>query len=93
MPKQMEYFREYKNRLELAIGKQRAQTLINKAGVVISAGTNDFIVNYFGTPIRRQSYTVSSYQLFLLQTLQHFIKVCLSHHPPSNKVLQYFLFN
>lgn len=74
IPKQMEYFREYKNRLELAIGKQRAKTLINKAGVVISAGTNDFIVNYFGPPIRRQSYTVSSYQLFLLQNLQHFIK-------------------
>ncbi|CAK9177052.1 unnamed protein product [Ilex paraguariensis] len=76
MSEQLEYFREYKSKLELAIGKRGTKNLINKAGFIVSAGTNDFVVNYFGTPIRRQSYTVSGYQQFLMQHVQQFIQVC-----------------
>ncbi|THF96555.1 hypothetical protein TEA_023210 [Camellia sinensis var. sinensis] len=74
MTKQMEYFREYKARLEIGIGKKRTQNLIKNAAFVISAGTNDFVINYFGPPVRRQSYTVLSYQQFLIQQLLHFIQ-------------------
>ncbi|MCD7453497.1 hypothetical protein HAX54_021122 [Datura stramonium] len=38
-------------------------------------GTNDFAVNYFNTPFRRQMYyKVSAYQQFLLQLVQQFIQ-------------------
>ncbi|KAF5943858.1 hypothetical protein HYC85_017935 [Camellia sinensis] len=74
MTKQMEYFREYKSRLEIGIGRKRTQNLIKNAAFLISAGTNDFVVNYFGPPVRRQSYTVLSYQQFLIQQLLHFIQ-------------------
>ncbi|CAK9148213.1 unnamed protein product [Ilex paraguariensis] len=78
MSKQLEYFREYKCKLELAIGKRRTTMLINKAAFIVSAGTNDFVVNYFGTPIRRQSYTVSGYQQFLMQLVRQFIQGLLN---------------
>ncbi|XAR66530.1 Triacylglycerol lipase [Bertholletia excelsa] len=74
LQKQLEYFREYKARLELAIGKKRTEDFIKKSGFVISAGTNDFIINYFGPPIRRKSFTVAAYQNFLLQQLQQLIQ-------------------
>ncbi|PON57392.1 Lipase [Trema orientale] len=73
--KQLEYFKEYKKRLESAIGKQQTENHVNKAIFVISAGTNDFIVNYFTIPIRRKIYTtLSSYDLFLMQHVKHFLQ-------------------
>ncbi|KAF3664585.1 GDSL esterase/lipase [Capsicum annuum] len=76
MEKQMEYFKEYRRRIENSIGKEKTKLLISKAAFIISAGTNDFAVNYFNTPFRRQKYyKVSEYQQFLLQMVQQFIKV------------------
>ncbi|KAG8385487.1 hypothetical protein BUALT_Bualt03G0050500 [Buddleja alternifolia] len=75
MEKQLKYFKEYKARVEQYIGKERTKSLINKAVFIISAGTNDFIVNYYVAPIRRQTYTISTYQQFLLHLGQQFIQV------------------
>ncbi|KAK1556712.1 hypothetical protein Q3G72_010607 [Acer saccharum] len=74
IPKQVEYFKEYKKRLELAIGKEKMEKHIKKAGFVISAGTNDFVVNYFILPIRRKTYTVSAYQQFVFQKAKELIQ-------------------
>nr|XP_009784174.1 PREDICTED: uncharacterized protein LOC104232621 [Nicotiana sylvestris] len=74
LQKQLEYFREYKRRLENAIGKEKTKLLISKATFIISAGTNDFVVNYYNTPYRRQTYKISAYQQFLLQLLQQFVQ-------------------
>ncbi|KAF5473026.1 hypothetical protein F2P56_009672 [Juglans regia] len=72
--KQLEYFRDYKKRLESSTGKQRTKAHIKNALFVVSAGTNDFVVNYFALPTRRKSYTVSSYQQFLLQQCKELIQ-------------------
>ncbi|KAI3456200.1 hypothetical protein Pfo_012863 [Paulownia fortunei] len=72
--KQLKYFKEYKSRMELYIGKESTRNLISKAVFLISAGTNDFIVNYYGAPIRRQTYTISTYQDFILQLGQQFVQ-------------------
>lgn len=72
---QLRYFKEYKARIAVAIGNEKAQTLISKAVFVISCGTNDFVVNYFSTPFRRYSFTVSDYQNFLLVNFQLLIQV------------------
>ncbi|KAL6991142.1 hypothetical protein U1Q18_009261 [Sarracenia purpurea var. burkii] len=77
IPKQLEYFKEYKTRLETAIGKKRTQILIEKAGFIVSAGTNDFVVNYFGPSNRRETYSVSGYQQFLIHHVEQLIKVRL----------------
>lgn len=78
MEKQLEYFKEYKRRLENSIGKEKTKLLISKAAFIISAGTNDFAVNYFNTPFRRQKYyNVSQYQQFLMQMVQQFIQVSI----------------
>ncbi|KAK3011171.1 hypothetical protein RJ639_011744 [Escallonia herrerae] len=43
LPQQLEFFREWKTRVELVVGKKRTEGLIKKAAFVISAGTNDFM--------------------------------------------------
>ncbi|GAV76946.1 Lipase_GDSL domain-containing protein [Cephalotus follicularis] len=72
--KQVEYFKEYKKRMELVIGKQRMENHIEKAIYIISAGTNDFVVNYFTIPVRRKTYSITAYQQFVLQMLKQLIQ-------------------
>lgn len=75
LQKQLEYFREYKAKLVAAIGKERTETLISKAVYLISAATNDVVINYLGTPFRRANYTITAYQDFVLQNIEQFIQV------------------
>ncbi|KAB2081923.1 hypothetical protein ERO13_A05G157400v2 [Gossypium hirsutum] len=74
LPKQLEYFKEYKKRLQSAIGNRRTEAIIKEAVFLISCGTNDFVVNYFTLPIRRKSYTVSAYQQFVLQSFKQVLQ-------------------
>lgn len=72
--KQLDLFKEYKKRVELGIGKNRSEAHMKKAAFIISAGTNDFVVNYFLLPFRRKNYSVSAYNHFLIQLLMHFLQ-------------------
>ncbi|WMV49112.1 hypothetical protein MTR67_042497 [Solanum verrucosum] len=74
LSKQIEYFKEYQEKMEAAIGKEQTQNLIKEALFIISAGTNDYVVNYNTLPIRSKSYTLSSYTDFLLQHVQLFLQ-------------------
>ncbi|XXG61465.1 hypothetical protein AAC387_Pa05g0072 [Persea americana] len=74
MPKQLDYFREYLKMIQLRIGKERTQDLIKKALVVVSAGTNDFVVNYMALPFQQKKYTIEEYQNFLLLNLRQFLQ-------------------
>ncbi|KAL6546547.1 hypothetical protein OROMI_022268 [Orobanche minor] len=78
MENQLKYFKEYKYRMELHIGKESTRSLISKALFYISAGTNDFILNYYGPPIRRKTYTISTYQDFVIQLGQEFVQGLLN---------------
>nr|QGP73757.1 GDSL esterase/lipase [Sedum alfredii] len=77
LPEQLEYFREYKTRMTQKIGKKKTDELISKSVYVLSAGTNDFVVNYITLPLRRQSYSVSQFENFILQYLRQFIKALM----------------
>ncbi|CAL0312079.1 unnamed protein product [Lupinus luteus] len=72
--KQLEYFKECKKKLEGMLGSQRTENHMKNALFFISAGTNDFVVNYFSMPIRRKSYTLFTYQQFLLQHVKESIQ-------------------
>ncbi|KAJ8616427.1 hypothetical protein MRB53_035799 [Persea americana] len=74
IPNQLDYFGEYLEMLQPRIGMKRTQDLIRRAAVVISAGTNDFLVNYFALPFQKQKYTVEQYQHFLLLKLADFLQ-------------------
>nr|GEX81511.1 GDSL esterase/lipase At5g45960-like [Tanacetum cinerariifolium] len=74
---QIEYFKEYKSKIEMHIGEESTVDLITKAVFVISAGTNDFVVNYYGLGEAVNQYiypNVTSYSNFLIQNVEHIIK-------------------
>ncbi|CAM8927699.1 unnamed protein product [Rhodiola kirilowii] len=72
--KQLEYFREYRTKMENAIGKQEMDHIIKHSGMIISSGTNDYGINYFLLPVRRTSYTVPEYTQYLLGQLRQLIQ-------------------
>ncbi|CAL9241693.1 unnamed protein product [Arabidopsis halleri] len=74
IPTQLEYFREYKKKLENKMGKQKMEKHIAEALFCVSAGTNDFVINYFTIPIRRKTFTIEAYQQFVISNLKQFIQ-------------------
>ncbi|KAL6594266.1 hypothetical protein ACP70R_048459 [Stipagrostis hirtigluma subsp. patula] len=65
MSQQLEYFKEYKEKLKIAKGESMANEIIAEALYVFSIGTNDFILNYFVLPLRRAQYTPPEYATYL----------------------------
>ncbi|KAK9084734.1 hypothetical protein Sjap_025145 [Stephania japonica] len=73
LSKQLEFFKEYKKKLEIYAGIATAQTIIQEALYVISIGSNDFIVNYYIFPERSKQFTVEEYENFLQSISENFI--------------------
>ncbi|XP_022844129.1 GDSL esterase/lipase LTL1-like [Olea europaea var. sylvestris] len=65
---QLEFFRQYQQRVAALIGGKNAQQLVNKALVLITLGGNDFVNNYFFTPItaRRIQYNLQDFSRYLI---------------------------
>ena len=76
LPRQLEYFREYKTRLAAKFGQKRTMEIVNNALYIVSAGTNDFVVNYFTLPIQRHKYSLPSYMDFVMNKQLDFLEVC-----------------
>lgn len=72
---QLDYFKDYLLKLDLLVGRRRSEDLIKRAVFVVSAGTNDFVVNYLTIPLRQQKFSLEDYQAFLLQNVRAFIEV------------------
>ncbi|VVA90250.1 unnamed protein product [Arabis nemorensis] len=69
-------FKNYITRLKGFVGEKKAMEIINGAIVLLSAGTNDFILNFYDIPTRRLEFPrISDYQDFVLKRLENFVKV------------------
>ncbi|KAJ9565187.1 hypothetical protein OSB04_001153 [Centaurea solstitialis] len=71
---QLNYFKGYKERLKKVIGEEEARRIISRALVSVSAGTNDFIFNFYDVPTRRVEFDIQKYQDFILERLHDFVK-------------------
>ncbi|OVA17209.1 Lipase [Macleaya cordata] len=74
MSAQPTFFKKYIKRLERVVGKEEANKIINGAFVVISAGSNDILFNFYDTPARWFQFNITGYQDFLLQNLHDLVK-------------------
>ncbi|CAK9184070.1 unnamed protein product [Ilex paraguariensis] len=72
--KEVEYYKDYQNKLRAYLGYQNANRIIREALYLISIGTNDFLENYYTLPNRRSQYNVDQYQQFLVGIAENFIK-------------------
>ncbi|KAK9061377.1 hypothetical protein SSX86_018558 [Deinandra increscens subsp. villosa] len=68
MPMQLEYFRQYQQRLSALIGASQTKKLVNNALVLMTLGGNDFVNNYYLVPYsaRSRQYTLPKYVPFII---------------------------
>ncbi|XP_008799468.2 LOW QUALITY PROTEIN: GDSL esterase/lipase At2g04570-like [Phoenix dactylifera] len=73
--RELEYFKEYQEKLKAYQGEAKARETLSEAVYVISLGTNDFLENYYTVPGgRRSQYNVEQYQDFLIGIAEDFIR-------------------
>nr|GME03564.1 GDSL esterase/lipase At2g24560-like [Ipomoea batatas] len=74
MRKQMEYLKEYVKRVKKSVGEREGERIVKDGLVIVSGGTNDFVLNFYDVPTRRLEFSIGKYQDFLLEKLQAFVK-------------------
>ncbi|PPD93653.1 hypothetical protein GOBAR_DD09402 [Gossypium barbadense] len=72
--KELEYYKEYQNKLRKHLGKDEANQRFSESLHLISIGTNDFLENYYIFPTRSSEYSVDEYQSFLIGIASNFIR-------------------
>lgn len=75
--KELEYYKDYQKKLRAYLGEKQADERITESLHIISAGTNDFLENYYAFPgpgSRSSQYTITEYQNFLIGTAENFVK-------------------
>ncbi|KAF8006244.1 hypothetical protein BT93_K0511 [Corymbia citriodora subsp. variegata] len=66
--RQLQLFQQYQARLSALIGRPQAQQRVNQALVLITLGGNDWVNNYFLTPVsaRSRQFTIPQYAQYLV---------------------------
>ncbi|XP_068653951.1 GDSL esterase/lipase At2g30220-like [Aristolochia californica] len=72
--KQTDMLKQYLERLKKIVGEKEASYITSNALIVISAGTNDFIFNFYDIPTRTVQYNIYGYQDFLLGNIKYLIQ-------------------
>ncbi|XP_057472568.1 GDSL esterase/lipase At2g30220-like [Actinidia eriantha] len=67
-------FQNYVDRLKGIVGEEMATNITNGALVIINAGTNDFVFNFYDLATRTPYFTIDGYQDFVLNKFQNFVK-------------------
>ncbi|XP_010067942.2 GDSL esterase/lipase At4g26790 [Eucalyptus grandis] len=75
MWKEIEYYKEYQQKLQAYLGEERANFILSEALYLVCVGTNDFLENYYSSlPGGRQSqFTVRQYEDFLVGLATEFV--------------------
>ncbi|MQM19518.1 hypothetical protein Taro_052524 [Colocasia esculenta] len=77
MPKQLEYFQQYQERLSSLIGGEETQRLVNQALVLITLGGNDFVNNYYLLPYsaRSRQFSLPDYVNYIISEYKKILAV------------------
>ncbi|GJX90793.1 GDSL esterase/lipase-like protein [Tanacetum coccineum] len=89
--KELEYYKEYQNKMRTYLGAEKASKVLMEALYLISLGTNDFLENYYAFPLRSATHSIEQYENFLIGISRNFIidlynlgarKIAISGLPP-----------
>jgi hypothetical protein len=75
LTQQLQYYREYQSKVTNVVGRDNTSALISGAIHLLSAGSSDYIQNYYITPLVYGSYTPDQYADMLVQNFNAFIEV------------------
>ncbi|XP_016548375.2 GDSL esterase/lipase At5g22810 [Capsicum annuum] len=73
LSKQLEYYKEYQKKLVVIAGKINSTSIINGSIHLISAGSSDFVQNYYINPLIYKVYTPNQFSDILIKSYTKFI--------------------
>lgn len=84
MPKQLQYFEQYQQRVSDLIGAEETRQLVNQALVLITVGGNDFVNNYYLVPFsaRSRQFALPDYVTYLISEYRKILQVTLFSSKP-----------
>ncbi|KAI3989638.1 hypothetical protein MKX01_036247 [Papaver californicum] len=74
LTRQLEYYKEYQGKLVKIAGTAKATSIISDSIYLISAGSSDFVQNYYINPVLYRSYTPDQFSTELQKYVYTFIQ-------------------
>ncbi|GER39486.1 GDSL esterase/lipase APG [Striga asiatica] len=74
LSQQLQYYKEYQTKLTKVAGQAKSASIIKDALYIVSAGSSDFIQNYYINPFLNKAYTPDQYSSYLVGIFTSFIK-------------------
>ncbi|GAV75932.1 Lipase_GDSL domain-containing protein [Cephalotus follicularis] len=74
LTQQLEYFKEYKAKLAKVAGRKKSASIISGSIYLLSAGSSDFVQNYYVNPLINTVLTPDQYGSQLLSAFTSFVK-------------------
>ncbi|XP_071688877.1 GDSL esterase/lipase At3g53100-like [Rutidosis leptorrhynchoides] len=74
LPRQVSYYEDWRNRVARKVGKERAYAMISGGIHILSAGSSDFLQNYYINPLLNTIYTPSQFSDILLTSYNTFVQ-------------------
>ncbi|KAL8526217.1 hypothetical protein ACS0TY_015436 [Phlomoides rotata] len=68
LPQQLRYYRDWQNRVVNLVGRNRANSIFSGGIHLISAGSSDFIQNYYINPLLNRVYTPDQFSDILIRS-------------------------
>ncbi|KAK4774067.1 hypothetical protein SAY87_029086 [Trapa incisa] len=74
LSEQLNLFKDYMRKIEAAVGRMQAKTIVRESIYIVMAVSNDISNNYYFLPIRRVTHNVNSYTDLLINNATNFYK-------------------
>uniref|UniRef100_A0A2P2KB34 Uncharacterized protein MANES_11G031200 n=1 Tax=Rhizophora mucronata TaxID=61149 RepID=A0A2P2KB34_RHIMU len=74
LSQQLQYFKEYQSKLAKVADSNKSASIITGALYILSAGSSDFLQNYYVNPWLNKVYTPDQYGSYLLGSFNNFVK-------------------
>ncbi|XP_031281741.1 GDSL esterase/lipase At5g22810 [Pistacia vera] len=74
LSQQLEFFKEYKEKLVEIVGQSNASSIINGSVYLVNSGSSDFVQNYYINPLLYKVYTPDEFSDILIKSYATFIE-------------------
>lgn len=75
LTQQLNYYKDYQNKVVNMVGREQANTIFSGAVHLLSAGSSDFIQNYYINPILNRIYSPDRFSELLMKSYSTFVQV------------------
>lgn len=78
--RQLSYYKDWQKRVVGMIGREKSNEIFSTGIHILSAGSSDFLQNYYVNPFLNRIYSASQFSDILMTSYITFVEVCINHY-------------